>query len=132
MDHVVDGRAVVGYLMRCAEELRIGRALHGGATFLIADVLERGGQQVELQHKLPHVLVLPDIQVDLLRTLDDAFYVGGVVPCIARGVLINYWMYSCTASGPVIFRMSYTYQFHSSVFLLPMRFLLSWGCIQIS
>lgn len=80
VDHVLDSGAVVGGLVGSAEELGLGRSLHGGAGLLVADVLEGGRQQVQLQNELPDVLVLPDVEVDLLRTLNYPLDVRRVVP----------------------------------------------------
>jgi hypothetical protein len=79
VDHVVDGRTVCRRLVAGAQELGIWSALHGRTALSGAEVLEGGGQQVQLQHELTDMLVLPDVDVDADRFVDNAFDVGRVV-----------------------------------------------------
>lgn len=79
MDHVVDGRTTAGLFVGGAEELRLLRSLHGWTGLFAADVLEGSGEQVELEHELPNVLVFPDILIDLLWLLDYPLDVGRIV-----------------------------------------------------
>ena len=79
MHHVVDGRAVYRVLMRSAEVLGVLRPLHGWAAALDADVLKSGHKQIQLQDELPHLFVLPDVDVDLGRTFNYLLDCRGIV-----------------------------------------------------
>jgi len=77
------------------------------------------------------MLILPYIMINLLWFFDYPFNVGWVITYIIFAERISYWIYYWTARGPVILRISSTYQFHSYEFLLPIRFLRNWDCIWI-
>ncbi len=78
MHHIVYSRAVRGHLVRRTQKLRLLRALHGGARAAGAKVFERGGQQIQLEDELPHVLIFPDVEVYAGRLFDYLVDIGGV------------------------------------------------------
>lgn len=130
MHHIVYCWAIGSDFVCSTQEFRLLWALHRGTASTSTEIFEGSGKQIQLQYKLPHVLVFPDVQINACRFFYDFLDVGRVEPYISSEVLMSSWMYYWTAKGPVIFRMSSTYQDHSSLFLLPILFLLKL-CIQI-
>ena len=77
--HIVDGGTAGGCFVGGTEKLAFCRALHRRTTLAAADVLQGRCQQIELKHKLPHMLVFPCVDVDLRGSFDNALNIGRIV-----------------------------------------------------
>ena len=80
VDHVVDGGAVAGALVRSADEDELLVARHLGARLACADSKQLHHKEVELEDELADVFVLPYALVDFGRQLANFHDVGGLVP----------------------------------------------------
>lgn len=124
MHHVVNSRAIHCIFMCSTEILRITRPLHCWTYIFITDIFESCYKQIQLENKLPNLLILPYININLWRTLNNFINRRWIISYMISNLLINYCIYYCTARGPVIFLISSTSQPQRSAALVPILFLL--------
>ena len=89
MDHVVDGAAVGGALVRGADENEFLVAGHFGTGLGGADAEELHDEKVELEDKLPDVLVLPHALVYIGWQFTDLNDVGRFIPDQLLQILLH-------------------------------------------